>query len=1112
MSSPQQTMDCPTDETLAAFIDGRLEGEARERIVEHVAMCDSCHAVWQSAAEFHAAEAPPNVVKGRFGWEWGVAAIAASLAAIVCTPLLLDRFGDRDGFEGLVAAADQLHRRPILGRLSGGFSYKPVRESYRGDNATSVDAAQYALDAAVGKVSLDARDDPSASKLHALAIAHILAGERDEAIDLLERLVKTSSGQSELRLAIRSCSDARLLSDLSAAYYARARFGGHPASYRLASETADRAWKLDNTSREIAWNRALAVEGLQLRDQAIAAWRDYLRLDPTGPWAKEAQDKIAKLSERTDLERWQTVEPLVRVAALAGDQPQVARLLPGFSQPARVLVEESLLPCWAHNGADAEDCLRVAQTISNALAETTEDPFLADSIRVIRSSNATERARLASGHAQIAEAQTAYRTANASRALELLNSVPRDMGSSPYVARTFAIRAGAAFNRLEYQEALSALDEGEYTVPPKYSAVRAQLKWIRGLVLLSTGYPVEALQAYREARQEFERLGERESVASLDDLLAQGLGYMGDDAESEIARHRALTALGELGRVQRAYVIYSSVARAAQQQGDLASAGRFIDRMVDIAAASPDPSFVAGSLNWRASWRAKAGDVAHALRDIEQSRALLTQIRDERVRSRSRTNVDATAAGILTAGRPAEALPLLDRAVLEHEKNRSSYALAQAYADRGKVKLRLNDIAGAARDFDAAVGSYENTRVRIADHETRSTYFAHVREAGDALVNLLASEGRALDALWAAERIKSRVLLDTMDPASRDDRLPRIPPGYAVVELHDLDDRVLLWTLTTETTLMKEVTLTRIEGASLRERLIAELQRGESRGPANQYLSTLLASSFTVKDVASYTVIPSENLRGLPFGALWAGNERLIARRDFAIAPSLRILRVLSDRRSSPAEGAAMFGNSLPLPGTGQDHLAEAVPEVKTLARIYPGSAVYAGGATTKEQFLAALRSRAIVHYAGHALDNPERPLFSAIAVVQGQAAVPLYAHEILAAGSIRSPLVVLNACGTGRPGRNSQGMSTLAETFIAAGADQVLATAWEVDDADSAEFFKRFYPKLLAGSSPARALCAVQRELAMNHEQHENHSWMAWQIYGGMRGESIWIPSSRSS
>ena len=39
----------PSDETLAAFLDGRLDPETRRRVIEHMTTCDECYSVVAAA-------------------------------------------------------------------------------------------------------------------------------------------------------------------------------------------------------------------------------------------------------------------------------------------------------------------------------------------------------------------------------------------------------------------------------------------------------------------------------------------------------------------------------------------------------------------------------------------------------------------------------------------------------------------------------------------------------------------------------------------------------------------------------------------------------------------------------------------------------------------------------------------------------------------------------------------------------------------------------------------------------------------------------------------------------------------------------------------------------
>jgi hypothetical protein len=89
----RESFSCPGSEVLAAFLDGRLSGEERRRVVEHLDACEDCYAVFSEAVRFQGEEEPRGrVVRSeRFGtrrWVWTSVAAAAVLLVLVAVPLL----------------------------------------------------------------------------------------------------------------------------------------------------------------------------------------------------------------------------------------------------------------------------------------------------------------------------------------------------------------------------------------------------------------------------------------------------------------------------------------------------------------------------------------------------------------------------------------------------------------------------------------------------------------------------------------------------------------------------------------------------------------------------------------------------------------------------------------------------------------------------------------------------------------------------------------------------------------------------------------------------------------------------------------------------------------
>ncbi len=284
----------PSDETLAAFIDGRLDPETRGQVIAHMATCPECYSVFMSATEMAEVAAAPNGSYRSSQRAWlavAVTAVAAAFSIVfLVTPvrdLVLPHH--ESGLDALAKAAPE--QRTIAGRISG-FPYQPMVHLTRGESLDPMkDPANASLLIAAAAVQRSVTERRSPANLHAVGVANLLLGHTDVAVDTLHEALLAETGRRRVADAIDDSNDVLLLNDLSVALSNRTAV--HPKMDDEALRCAEKAWRIGRTP-EAAWNRAIATETLTGAGSDISrsAWRVYLAKDPASPWAEEARKRM----------------------------------------------------------------------------------------------------------------------------------------------------------------------------------------------------------------------------------------------------------------------------------------------------------------------------------------------------------------------------------------------------------------------------------------------------------------------------------------------------------------------------------------------------------------------------------------------------------------------------------------------------------------------------------------------------------------------------------------------------------------------------------------------------------------------------------------------------
>jgi CHAT domain-containing protein/tetratricopeptide (TPR) repeat protein len=253
-------------------------------------------------------------------------------------------------------------------------------------------------------------------------------------------------------------------------------------------------------------------------------------------------------------------------------------------------------------------------------------------------------------------------------------------------------------------------------------------------------------------------------------------------------------------------------------------------------------------------------------------------------------------------------------------------------------------------------------------------------------------------------------------------------------------------------------------------------------------------------------IVPHGSLNALPFAALWdrRTGRYLVESQVITYLPSVAALTVVRQAAdATPTLGLVVFA---PLP----DSLPGSAREAREIGRLLPSARLRIGAASSEAAVRAALDQGRPIHIASHGLYNAQNPLFSRIAVGRelrdsGASDGFLELHEILGIRT-RSPLVFLSGCETGLgvgDGPFGAGVEegSLAQAFLVAGAENVVATLWRVGDSDAMRLAGTFYGWLASGNSPEDALARTQRDAIRTRSG--GLSWSAYTVSGLPRANS---------
>lgn len=248
-----------------------------------------------------------------------------------------------------------------------------------------------------------------------------------------------------------------------------------------------------------------------------------------------------------------------------------------------------------------------------------------------------------------------------------------------------------------------------------------------------------------------------------------------------------------------------------------------------------------------------------------------------------------------------------------------------------------------------------------------------------------------------------------------------------------------------------------------------------------------------IAGLSSLTILPCLNIGVVPFAALDTGGGALADSTTINVEAELRRIKTPGALAWTPGfSEPVVFGN----PDAGEDgdwsfpSLPGAEREANAIATRLAGMAIL-GASATPDRLTALIPKADYIHIAAHGLSSVSDPLDGSFLALTGGR---ITAREIQSLKLEAFPLVVLSACQSGLGGPLDAGIVGIARAFVLAGAFDVVATLWNVDDTATAAIMVDFVNNL-DRMAPADALRNAQ--LKARSTWPHPRLWSGFMVFG---------------
>jgi CHAT domain-containing protein len=465
----------------------------------------------------------------------------------------------------------------------------------------------------------------------------------------------------------------------------------------------------------------------------------------------------------------------------------------------------------------------------------------------------------------------------------------------------------------------------------------------------------------------------------------------------------------------------------------------------------------------------------------------------------------------------ATAEPLLRQVIAD---TRAQQALQwEAEAELARVYVGENQSISAKKQFEKVLHDLDNALGTVSDLDHKLAFASLAADFYSDYIQFLISQHQPVEALQVAEQIRGRTLREGLH--LKKSEIPESIQAAAIGKfLRNSNQIILSYWLGREASYLWAISSKGIKTFPLPARRDIDLQVEEyrkflmgsldqSRGKnAGRELYKLLVqpAQQLIQPQAHVVVIADGSLTKLNFETLLEPGDATrywIEDVEIQNASSIALLTRSHPSRIAGDEKLLLIGNPVQA-SPDFPELKHGEEEMDRVAKHFPPAArkVLDRNDATPSGYGRSMPAQfGFIHFVTHGTASQVSPLDSAIILSpNSDENFKLYARDIVKT-QIHAEVVTISACsGAGKRAYSAEGLVGLAWAFMRAGAHQVVAGLWEIDDRSTPDFMDDFYGELKQTRNAAEALRTAK--LHMLHSQgvyQRPYYWGSLQLYTGL-------------